>query len=400
MGERHSSVGWETPLAERYQLDVLLGSGSMADVYRAQDLRLRRSVAVKIFRPAPDPTARQRFGQEARILANWTHPGLVSLFDAGIDDERPYLVMQLVEGESLRGRLRAGPMESAEVIRLGIGLADAIDHVHNHGIAHLNVRPAKVLVDTEGNTFLADCGVALLATSVGLSPVDDTVGTPAYLAPEQVRGGEITPAVDVYALGMLLQECLTGGPAQPDGARLRSALARLPRRSRTARLASLLVMMTARDATRRPSAHHCADTLRTLDPTTPMAELPTRITTPAPPPRRRPTPEAVRHTDPMNPKRAGRLRTRLLARQPVHAEAPETSQPRVLVARRGRPFLVGVIVVIAVLTGLALTLMLSVWEPASSHSHGLGASVRSAGGDSATSNSSRRWPNSASTLPC
>jgi serine/threonine protein kinase len=346
MGE-HGSVGWDSPLAERYQLDVLLGSGSMADVYRAQDVRLRRPVAVKMFRPDPDPDARQRFGEEARILANWTHPGLVSIFDAGIDGERPYMVMQLVDGESLRSRLRTGPLEPAEVIRLGIGLADAIDHVHSHGITHLDVKPANVLLDSEGNTLLADCGVALLTTSAGLNTVAETASV-VYLAPEQVHGGEITPAVDVYALGMLLQECLTGQPTRSGGVTVRSALARLPRRSRAAQLAELLAAMSARNADRRPSPDRCADALRMLDPATPIAELPTLVTTPAPPPPRR--------------RRVGRP----APTRAVRGEPASVLTPGVLVARRGRPFLVGVAVVVAVLAGLALMLMLGVWEPVTS----------------------------------
>lgn len=362
------SVGWDTPLAERYQLDLLLGSGSMADVYRAEDVRLRRPVAVKIFRE-PGPDARRRFVQEARILANWTHPGLVSVFDAGIDGERLYLVMQLVEGESLRSRLRIGPMQQAEVIRLGISLADAIDHVHSHGIAHLDVRPANVLLDADGNTFLADCGVALLATSVELSTAAQTAA-PAYLAPEQVRGDDATPAADIYALGVLLSEALTGQPADPEESRVRSALARLPRRPRTSRLVRLLAAMRAGDADRRPTARRCADALRMLDPTTPMAELPTLVTPAVTParrqPRRGPRPEdPARRATAM--RRAARPRTRLLVHQPVEAEPASTTPPRMPVARRSRPFLVGVAVVAAVLTALTLMVLLGVWEPAASH---------------------------------
>ena len=348
-----ASVGWDSPLAERYRLDVLLGSGSLADVYRAEDVRLRRPVAVKMFRPDPDPAARQHFGEEARVLAQWSHPRLVSIFDAGIDDDRPYLVMQLVEGETLRGRLRAGPLAPAEVIRMGISLAGAIDHVHSHGVAHQDVKPANVLLDDEDNVYLADCGAAL-AGSAGLATVREIVGSGAYLAPEQVRGGQITPAVDVYALGLVLLECLTGEPTAPDvvgRARVRT------------RLTELLVTMSAADATQRPTPEHCADALRTLDHGTPMAELPTVVTTPAPPPPPRP----VRRARPVA--RANRFRTRMLAVQPELPEAPLT-QPA-LVRRRGR-YLVGAGVVVAMLVALALMLLLGVWGPAFGHPSGLG----------------------------
>ena len=349
----NASVGWDSPLAQRYRLDVLLGSGSLADVYRAEDIRLRRLVAVKMFRPDPDPAARSRFGEEARVLAQWSHPGLVSIFDAGIDDDRPYLVMQLVEGESLRCRLRAGPLAPAEVVRMGISLADAIDHVHSHGVAHQDVKPANVLLDAEDNVYLADCGAAL-AGAAGLTTVREIVGSGAYLAPEQVRGGQITPAVDVYALGLVLLECLTGEPTAPDvvgRARVRS------------RLTELLVTMSAADASQRPSPEYCADALRTLDPGTPMAELPTMVTTPAPPP-----PRPVRRAGPA--RRPGRFRTRMLAVQPVLPEAPSTQQAP-LVRRRGR-YLVGAGIVVAVLVALALMVLLGVWGPAVGHPSGLG----------------------------
>lgn len=306
---RDSSVVWDSPLAQRYRLDELLGSSSVAEVYRAEDIRLRRAVAVKLFRP--DPAARQRFREEARVLAQWSHPGLMTIFDAGIDGERPYTVMQLVEGESLQCRLRSGPLVPAEVVRLGVRLVGATEHMHGHGIAHQDIKPANVLLDTDGNAYLTDFGVALLAGVAGPTVVSATNDSAAYLAPEQVRGEQVTPAVDVYALGVVLQACMAG--AFGDTA-IMPAPAGLPRprasSSVSARLAELLVAMSATDARQRPSLARCLDVLRTLDPTTPAAELPTVVAVPALPPGQRAAAVDLTAAPTDSARRAGRLRTR------------------------------------------------------------------------------------------
>jgi eukaryotic-like serine/threonine-protein kinase len=271
--------GWDAPLAERYRLDGLLGRGSMADVHQAEDTRLRRGVAIKLFRPDPEPRAQQRFGEEARVLAQLSHPGLVAIYDAGIDSAQPYLVMQLVQGESLRSRLLSGPLTPAEVIQLGTNLAAAINHVHQHGIVHRDIKPANILLDTEGDPHVADFGIALLIGAAELTNATEIVGTIAYLAPEQILGTQITPAADIYALGLVLLESLTGKPVYPEASNIKSTLTRLHRPPHIpptvpAHLAALLATMTDTDAHQRPTAEQCADTLRKLNSRPPPTQPP------------------------------------------------------------------------------------------------------------------------------
>jgi len=304
--------GWDSPLAQRYRLDGLLGCGSMADVHQAEDTRLRRPVAIKLFRPDPDPLAQQRIGEEARVLAQLSHPGLVSIYDAGIDSARPYLVLELVQGESLRSRLLSGPLTPTEVIRLGTSLAAAIHHVHQRGIVHRDIKPANILLDAEGNPHVADFGIALLIGAAELTNATEIVGTVAYLAPEQILGTQITPAADIYALGLILLESLTGKPVYPETGNVTPALTRIHRPPRIPptvppRLAALLAAMTDTDAHRRPTAGHCADTLRMLNTRPPLAQ------------------------------------------SPPH-------RPPALVRQRSRPYLVGAGVVTAAVAALALTL--------------------------------------------
>ena len=197
-------------LANRYRVGELLGSGGMAEVRRGRDTLLARDVAIKLFQPGHDPADAQRFDNEIRTLARLSHPGLVAVYDADPDGETPYMVLELVEGRTLRGRLADGPMSVEDVRRLGAALADALAHVHAHGFVHRDVKPSNILLGADDVPRLADFGLARLTDSARLTRADQVVGTAAYLAPEQVRGAEITPAVDVYALGLVLLECLTG----------------------------------------------------------------------------------------------------------------------------------------------------------------------------------------------
>jgi hypothetical protein len=256
-----------TTVARRYQLHHLLGRGGMADVHEATDTRLDRRVAVKLLREAaasePD---RSRFLSEAMLLARLSHPRLVGVLDAGIDRDRPFLVLQLVRGRTLAEEL-GQPLGPARVAALGADIASALAHVHAAGVVHRDVKPGNVLVDEEGSAMLADFGIARL--------VDDTchhtrtgsvVGTVAYLAPEQVAGERVTTAVDIYALGLVLLEALTG--VRPyAGTSVESALARLSRQpeipaSVPPQWATLLTAMTARDPAARPTAAELVPVLR------------------------------------------------------------------------------------------------------------------------------------------
>lgn len=253
-------------VARRYRLGEPLGQGAIANVYRAVDTRLARDVAVKVFHPGQEPAARARFGAEAQALARLSHPGLVGIYDAGVDDDRPYLVMQLVDGESLRERLLGGPLTAGEVIDLGVSLAAALSHVHANDVVHRDVKPSNIVLDAAGAPHLADFGIALLLDLVRVTGANEIMGTAAYLAPEQILSEPVGAAADVYSLGLVLLECLTGELEYPGVSRVESALARLHRPPRVpdgipAALADLLTAMTARTAANRPGAAECAKRL-------------------------------------------------------------------------------------------------------------------------------------------
>jgi eukaryotic-like serine/threonine-protein kinase len=254
-------------VAGRYHLHRLLGSGGVADVHEATDTRLDRRVAVKLLRDSShDETDRARFLSEARLLARLSHPHLVRVLDAGIDRGRPFLVLDLVRGSTLADALHE-PLAPARVAELAQDIASALAHVHAAGVVHRDVKPGNVLVDEDGSARLADFGIARL--------VDDTchhtrtgmvVGTVAYLAPEQVAGERITTAVDIYSLGLVLLEALTGDRPFA-GTSVESAFARLSRPPEVppglpGPWTALLTAMTARDPVERPTAAEVVSILR------------------------------------------------------------------------------------------------------------------------------------------
>lgn len=249
-------------IADRYELTGYLGGGGMADVYRAADLRLDRLVAVKMFRAGPDPAGRVRFEKEARLLAALDHPGLVALYDAGFADGEPYLVMKLVEGGTLTERLADGPLPVPKVLDLARELAAIVAYVHSCDVVHRDVKPSNVLLSPGGSAYLADFGISRLLTSRDRPTVAGKImGTVGYLAPEQVRGEEVTQAVDVYALGLVLLECVTG-QIEYDGTGVEAAVARLHRPPRIPAdlappLSTVLRAMTATKPGNRPTMAEC-----------------------------------------------------------------------------------------------------------------------------------------------
>ncbi|WP_367138438.1 serine/threonine-protein kinase [Saccharothrix sp. HUAS TT1] len=252
-------------LAGRYQLAGKIGAGGAAEVHRGWDVLLRRFVAVKLFR-AGDPADDERFDHEVRTLAALSHPGLLSVYDVGTCDGSSFVVMQLVEGTTLRDRLPSGTFTSAQVRALGHQLAETLAHVHGRQVVHRDVKPSNILLDGSDTAYLADFGLARPIGSTRAAAAGQVVGTAAYLAPEQVRGDEVGPPADVYALGLVLLECLTGY-REYQGNRVEAAVARLHRRPEVPRglpldLGRLLTAMTARSADRRPTAAQCADVLR------------------------------------------------------------------------------------------------------------------------------------------
>ncbi|GAA4834836.1 serine/threonine-protein kinase [Kitasatospora terrestris] len=262
--------------AQRYRVCSVLGRGGGADVLHAVDERLKREVALKVFRPGASADAARRFGTEARLLARLRHPGLIEVYDYGVVGEQPYLALELVPGPTLAELLRSHPMPTDQVRRLGRDVAEVLAFVHSHGVVHRDVKPSNVLMDADGRVRLADFGAARLLAEAA-APGDEAltgtgliIGTPAYLAPEQIRGQGALAAADVYALGLLLLECLTG-IREYTGAPIEAAAARLHRppaipRSLPAGLARTLRRMTDMDPERRPSAAACARLLTEEEP--------------------------------------------------------------------------------------------------------------------------------------
>lgn len=257
-------------VAGRYRLDDLLGRGGAADVYEGLDLRLRRPVAMKVFRPESDAQTEERFDDEGRLLAQLQHPGLVTVYDSGRDDGRPYLVMQLIKGTTLRRRIAESALTPAEVSRIGSALASALGHVHAAGVVHRDVKPSNILLGETGTPHLTDFGISRLLENTARTATGALMGTPAYLAPEQVLGRGAGPAADIYSLGLVLLESLKG-ELEYGGAPLEAAIARLHRppvipSDLPGDLVELLEAMTAQDENSRPDAHACFRALTAVQP--------------------------------------------------------------------------------------------------------------------------------------
>ncbi|WP_309113275.1 serine/threonine-protein kinase [Saccharothrix sp.] len=273
-------------LADRYRLDGLVGAGGMAQVHRGWDVLLRRPVAIKLFPGVEDAVTERRIENEIRTLAALSHPGLVAVYDAGTSGGTRFVVMRLVEGRTLRAEINRGPLALSEVRRLGAGIADALAHVHAHGVIHRDLKPSNILLDGDREPLLADFGLALTSGADRVTLSQQVVGTAPYLAPEQVRGGTIGPAVDVYALGLVLLECLSGR-TEYDGGGVEAAVARLHRPPHVpthlpTELCRLFSLMTAMTPKRRPTAEECARVLRDGAPApVPRPEQATRKLDPA-----------------------------------------------------------------------------------------------------------------------
>ncbi|HSN35777.1 MAG TPA: protein kinase [Arthrobacter sp.] len=291
-------------LGGRYRLGELIGRGGMASVYSATDTNLGREVALKLFAPqSADPDELRRQEAEIQLLATLNHPSLVTLFDAGTDsripeEPRPFLTMELVDGQDLRARIRHSPLPLEEIAVIGAGVSDALAYVHSLGIIHRDIKPANILLVPvrPGEPLrpkLTDFGIARMMDGTRLTATGTMVGTAAYLSPEQSRGSDLGPASDIYSLGLVLLECIKAEIEYP-GSAVESAVARLHRApiipdSVPAEWSKLIRAMTALDPLDRPSAADLEKALRQalVSPGSlpgPLAEERTRML-PAPPTR-------------------------------------------------------------------------------------------------------------------
>jgi serine/threonine protein kinase len=262
----------------RYRLEELIGEGGMGSVWRASDEALGRTVAVKVFwTGATEDSDAVRRESEKRLLASLSHPSLVTLFDAQLAHEgRSYLVMEYIDGGTLGSLIARGPISPPDAASVAADLGEALHVVHDAGIIHRDVKPANILLRpplTPNHTFravLADFGIAYLVDSARVTTPGTAIGTAAYISPEQVRGHAPTPASDIYSLGLVLLEALSGTRAFPQQTPVESISARLTSPPDVPGdwgygWRSLLTAMTAIEPQDRPTALEVSARGRELD---------------------------------------------------------------------------------------------------------------------------------------
>jgi serine/threonine protein kinase len=211
-----------------YEITAPIGAGGMGEVYRARDTRLNREVAIKVLpaHVAGREDLQQRFEREARAVSSLHHPHICSLYDIGLQDGAPYLVMELLEGEPLDKRIERGPLPLDEALRIAIQITDALDHAHRKGVVHRDLKPANVMLTASGAKLL-DFGLAkaierqsttealssLPTQTKALTAEGAIIGTLAYMAPEQLEGKDVDARTDIFAVGALCMKCLQ--PSRP-----------------------------------------------------------------------------------------------------------------------------------------------------------------------------------------
>jgi len=202
-----------TLISERYRLEEKIGSGGMSSVYRAFDPTLERWVAIKLMHRdiSHDPDQLERFRREARAVAQLNHPHVVTVIDAGEDDGAPYIVFEYVEGETLKERIRRlGRLPVSEAVAYAIEIGRALESAHASRLVHRDVKPQNVLIDPDGRAKVTDFGIARSLEAQGLTATGRVLGTTDYVSPEQALGHEVTGQSDIYSLGIVLYEMLTG----------------------------------------------------------------------------------------------------------------------------------------------------------------------------------------------
>src|SRR3954464_6879612 len=202
-----------TLISERYRLEEKIGSGGMSSVYRAFDPMLERWVAIKLMHRdiSDDPDQLERFRREARAVAQLSHPHVVTVIDAGEDDGAPFIVFEYVEGETLKDRIRRlGRVPVAEAVAYAVEIGRALECAHATLLVHRDVKPQNVLIDADGRAKVTDFGIARSLEAQGLTATGRVLGTTDYVSPEQALGREVTAQSDIYSLGIVLYEMLTG----------------------------------------------------------------------------------------------------------------------------------------------------------------------------------------------
>jgi eukaryotic-like serine/threonine-protein kinase len=287
IGSRPPKAGDQTqhvadlPRFGRFRALAELGSGAMGTVYRAQDEVLGRSVAIKALH-SRDAGTRERFLREARAIGAVLHPNILAVYDAGTDDNQPYLVMELAAGGSLRDRIAAGALPIEVVRELGIQIARALAAAHAAQILHRDIKPANILAANDV-WKLCDFGIARLPDST-LTVEGQFLGSPSYAAPESLRAGQFSPASDVYGLGATLYEAITGVPPHGDHD-MQSIVRKLEqdpppvhsRRPVPAAINRAIMATLARDPAKRPTADALAHLLANTD-DEPVADPPSART--------------------------------------------------------------------------------------------------------------------------
>lgn len=196
-----------------YEITAKIGEGGMAVVYKGYQQSLNRYVAIKVLRSelAQDKEFVERFRREALSVADLSHPNILHVYDAGFSDGVYYIVMAFVDGGSLKDMVMRGPLDMDYAISIVAQVADALHHAHQHGLVHRDVKPNNILMSRDGRPLLTDFGIAkAVHESTGLTRTGTSIGTPEYMAPEQIQGQKVDGRTDIYALGIVLYEMLTG----------------------------------------------------------------------------------------------------------------------------------------------------------------------------------------------
>src|SRR5712691_3890533 len=291
----------ESTVAGRYQVIARIASGGMGEVFRAHDAVLGREVALKVLHPqfAGDRGFVDRFRREARAAAILNHPNIVGVYDWGLTEGTYFMVMEYVRGHNLRTLLSEyGRLQPLQVVEIAAQVLSALDHAHGHGIVHRDVKPENILIARDGTVKVADFGLARAYADSYVSQAEGTVtGTVQYLAPEQIQGEPADPRTDLYALGVVMFELLTGGPPYSGETSLSIAYQHLtgqvPSPSHIApaiepAMDQVVLRATAKDRGDRPPSatamrEEVARAAAALPPAPPVAELAGRIPAAEPP---------------------------------------------------------------------------------------------------------------------